>query len=182
VELAVVEAGLGGRLDATNMLKPMQGIITPIMLEHTDILGRTLAEIASEKAGIIKSGMELLLAKQSPPAMEVLRHHAVEAGVERYLAGDLVRTWGWESPIEGERFNLGFKGQPGVKMEILTKGWGKPRVEAARLAASAALLLRKHSYNIRISTSTGVSHRIPALEPVMARTLSVVDVAHHPKP
>jgi len=104
--------------------------------------------------------------------------------MEFHYVGDLVRTWKWESPMEGERFNLGFKGQPGVKMEIITRGWGKPRVEAARLAAAVALLLRKHGYNIKdyhIALALN-STRIPArIEPVMQNPLVVVDVAHHPK-
>jgi dihydrofolate synthase / folylpolyglutamate synthase len=183
VDVAVLEAGLGGRLDATNVVKPVLGIITPIVLEHTDILGRTLAEIAAEKAGIIKPGMEVLLAKQNPAAMEVLRYRAMEAGVNCYLAGDLVRAWKWESPMEGERFNLGFKGQPGVKMEIITRGWGRPRVEAARLAASACLLLQKLGFRIKDQQiALALSHtRIPArIEPVITNPLVIVDVAHHP--
>lgn len=183
VDIAVLEAGLGGRLDATNVVKPMLGIITPIVLEHTDILGNTLAEIATEKAGIIKPGMGLLLAKQPPAAGTILTRQAQDTGVEFHYAGDLVRTWGWELLMEGEKFNLGFKGQPGSKMEITTNGWGKPRVKAASVAAAAALLLRKHSFGIKPTHITeALSHtRIPArIEPVMQNPLVIVDVAHHP--
>ncbi len=69
-------------------------------------------------------------------------------------------------------------------MEILTNGWGKPRMEAARLAAAAALLLRKHGYNIKdYHIALALNHtRIPArIEPIMQNPLIVVDVAHHPK-
>jgi dihydrofolate synthase/folylpolyglutamate synthase len=70
VELQVVEVGLGGRLDATNVIKPEVCVITSISLDHTDVLGNSLAEIATEKAGIIKPGAAVA---SSPQADEVAR-------------------------------------------------------------------------------------------------------------
>jgi dihydrofolate synthase/folylpolyglutamate synthase len=58
------ETGMGGRLDSTNVLDPLASVITLIELEHTAILGKTIAEVAGEKAGIIKQGKPLILAKQ----------------------------------------------------------------------------------------------------------------------
>jgi dihydrofolate synthase / folylpolyglutamate synthase len=66
VDLGVIEAGLGGRLDATNILNPQLCIITSISLEHTEILGNTLEEIAYEKAGIIKKGIPILIGPKVP--------------------------------------------------------------------------------------------------------------------
>ena len=71
--LAVVEVGLGGRLDATNALAPEVSVITPISYDHTAILGRTLGAIASEKAGILRRARPGLLAVQRPAAMRALR-------------------------------------------------------------------------------------------------------------
>lgn len=71
-DFAVVEVGLGGRLDATNVVKPVATVITPISLEHTAILGETYAEIAAEKAEIIKQGCPLALAPQHPEARVVV--------------------------------------------------------------------------------------------------------------
>jgi dihydrofolate synthase / folylpolyglutamate synthase len=71
--LAVVEVGLGGRLDATNALEPAVSVIASISYDHTAILGRTLAEIATEKAGILRRGRPGLLAEQRPAAMRALR-------------------------------------------------------------------------------------------------------------
>ncbi len=65
VEVAVVETGLGGRLDATNLLQPMLCVVTNVGLDHTDLLGDTLCKVAAEKAGIIKSGVPIVLGEQN---------------------------------------------------------------------------------------------------------------------
>ena len=78
VDVAVVEVGLGGRLDATNVVQPLASVITPISYDHTAILGSTLAAIAGEKAGIIKPGVPVIVAPQPPEARR--RILAVAAG------------------------------------------------------------------------------------------------------
>ena len=77
-DFAVIEVGLGGRLDATNVVKPVATVITPIALEHTAILGETYAEIAAEKAEIIKEGCPLALAPQHSEARAVFEKVANE--------------------------------------------------------------------------------------------------------
>ena len=72
VDIAVVETGLGGRLDATNVLKPIISVITTIGLEHTQILGTSLGKIAFEKGGIIKEGIPCITGVKSQKAMDVL--------------------------------------------------------------------------------------------------------------
>jgi dihydrofolate synthase/folylpolyglutamate synthase len=78
VEFAVVEVGLGGRLDATNLLTPVVSVITRIDFDHENFLGHSLREIAGEKAGILKAGVPAVLAPQLPEAGEVLRAKAEE--------------------------------------------------------------------------------------------------------
>jgi len=73
VDLAVIESGLGGRLDSTNVIKPKVCVITPIGLDHTDRLGTTIPEIAREKAGIIKRGVPTVSAPQTPDARTIIR-------------------------------------------------------------------------------------------------------------
>ena len=80
VDVAVVEVGLGGTWDATNVVHPVVAVITPVSLDHTDLLGETVAEIAGEKAGILEEGVVAVLAHQSPEAAEVLMARAVQAG------------------------------------------------------------------------------------------------------
>jgi len=72
VEVAIIETGLGGRLDATNIIEPMVSVITSIGLDHTDILGATLAEIAAEKAGIIKPGTPVVIGKLPVEAKQTI--------------------------------------------------------------------------------------------------------------
>ncbi len=103
VEIAVMETGLGGRLDATNVITPLISVITPIDLDHEQYLGRELAEIALEKAGIIKPGRPAISGPQPEDVLQVLAHVAVErdspfhlvlsplAGVPLALAGDYQR-------------------------------------------------------------------------------------------
>lgn len=73
VDIAVVEVGLGGRLDATNVVKPDVGVITRIGLEHTKYLGNTIPEVAREKAGIVKSGMSVVTCERNDQALSVIK-------------------------------------------------------------------------------------------------------------
>jgi dihydrofolate synthase/folylpolyglutamate synthase len=81
VEIAVVETGLGGRLDATNVLNPVLTVITPIDFDHESYLGGTIEAIAAEKAGILKQGVPAIFAAQRPEAQAVLDRRAAELGV-----------------------------------------------------------------------------------------------------
>ncbi len=80
VNAAVIEVGLGGRLDATNVVDPLVTVITSISYDHTNILGNTLAEIAGEKAGIIKPGVPLVTSPQQEEARQVIERIAAERG------------------------------------------------------------------------------------------------------
>ena len=80
VDIAIIETGLGGRLDSTNVLMPVLCVITEIQLDHTRILGKTIEKIAIEKAGIIKPGIPVITREQQPDADRVLREKAEELG------------------------------------------------------------------------------------------------------
>jgi dihydrofolate synthase/folylpolyglutamate synthase len=81
VETAVVEVGLGGRLDATNVVHPALTVITPVDFDHQSFLGNTIESIAAEKAGILKSGVPAIVSEQRPEAMRVIEGRAAELGV-----------------------------------------------------------------------------------------------------
>ena len=87
--VAVIEVGIGGRLDTTNILDPVVSVITTLDLEHTAILGDTLAEIASEKAGIIKPGRPVVAAPQPDEALVVIRAQADAVGSRLIVVGTL---------------------------------------------------------------------------------------------
>ena len=86
VDIAVVEVGLGGRLDSTNVLTPILSVITNIGLDHTEFLGNTLTKIAKEKAGIIKPGVPVVIGESHPQTMNVFLAKAQECGSDIYFA------------------------------------------------------------------------------------------------
>jgi dihydrofolate synthase/folylpolyglutamate synthase len=93
VDLAVIETGLGGRLDTTNVIEPLVSVITSISYDHTYILGDTLEEIAAEKAGIIKEGRPVVCAPQKPAAEQVIVETCQQRHAPLILLG---REWTWE--------------------------------------------------------------------------------------
>jgi dihydrofolate synthase/folylpolyglutamate synthase len=84
IDIAVVETGMGGRLDSTNVITPLVSVITNIDLEHTEFLGTTLEQIASEKAGIIKPGVPVVTGAVQPEAIAVIERTAVQQGAPLY--------------------------------------------------------------------------------------------------
>ncbi|PYT13265.1 MAG: bifunctional folylpolyglutamate synthase/dihydrofolate synthase [Acidobacteria bacterium] len=88
VPMAVLEVGMGGRFDATNVVRPLVCAITPISLDHTQWLGKTLGEIAYQKAGILEAGVPAIIAKQAPAALEVIQAEASQLGTPLTLTTD----------------------------------------------------------------------------------------------
>ncbi|MDP9192966.1 MAG: bifunctional folylpolyglutamate synthase/dihydrofolate synthase [Acidobacteriota bacterium] len=79
-DIAVLEVGMGGRLDATNVVKPLTAVITPIGIDHTEYLGNTIRKIAAEKAGVIHRGTIALTSNDDPVVLEVIRKRAAQFG------------------------------------------------------------------------------------------------------
>jgi dihydrofolate synthase/folylpolyglutamate synthase len=100
----VWETGLGGRLDATNIVTPLVAVITPISFDHQQYLGTTLAEIAGEKAGIIKPGVPVVTAPQPPAALAVIRQACAARGCRLI---EVREPLDWEVPLVGahQRWN-----------------------------------------------------------------------------
>jgi dihydrofolate synthase/folylpolyglutamate synthase len=106
VEWAVVEVGLGGRLDATNVVTPAVSVITSISRDHTGILGDTHAKIATEKAGIIKPGVPVVSAPQSDEALAVIEATCRQQAAPLTLVG---RDWTWDigpTDLNGQAFTI----------------------------------------------------------------------------
>jgi dihydrofolate synthase / folylpolyglutamate synthase len=87
-EIVVLEVGMGGRLDATNIVRPMAALITPIGIDHTEFLGTTLRKIAAEKAGVIHRGAIVLTSNSDPVVLTVLRRRAARFGNRFMIVGD----------------------------------------------------------------------------------------------
>ncbi|MFN2528720.1 MAG: folylpolyglutamate synthase/dihydrofolate synthase family protein [Candidatus Baltobacteraceae bacterium] len=91
VDIAVIEVGLGGRLDGTNVLTPLVSLITNVGLDHTDVLGDTLEEIAGDKAGIAKPGVPLVCGVELAEPKRVIREHCQSVGAPFVPLSDVVR-------------------------------------------------------------------------------------------
>ncbi|HNT55138.1 MAG TPA: folylpolyglutamate synthase/dihydrofolate synthase family protein [Anaerolineaceae bacterium] len=102
VDVAVVEVGLGGRLDATNVVTPLVSVITSLSYDHMAVLGNTLAQIAAEKAGIIKPGRPVVLAPQKEEARLVVERIAAERAAPLTQVGRDVLFAPWTHSLEGQ--------------------------------------------------------------------------------
>lgn len=131
VDIAVFETGLGGRLDATNVIEPEVSVLTPVSYDHTEVLGDTIEEIAIEKCGIIKSGTKCVTCAQRPEVMQVIRDTA------RRLSAPL--------EVMGENITFSIKGfgRDGSTFDVHTPRNSYPACHTTMLgrfqAANAAL-------------------------------------------
>lgn len=147
VDVAVVETGLGGKWDATNVIDAQVAVITPIGLDHMDYLGPDLASIAGEKAGIIKKGREsgvegvapvdtvAIIAEQAPEVMDVLLRRAVEVDAAVAREGSEFRVLRRQIAIGGQQLEL--QGLGGVYEDIFLPLHGEHQARNASLALAA---------------------------------------------
>src|SRR6516225_8373426 len=147
VEFAVVEVGLGGRLDATNLLTPIVSVITRIDFDHENFLGHSLREIAAEKAGILKAGVPAVFAPQQPEAGEVLRTKAGELRcpvVETSKAFRVIREEIQDGCVRAEVEERA----TGRRLAIAPQLAGHFQLQNALNAVAAATVLQGRKYQI----------------------------------
>jgi dihydrofolate synthase/folylpolyglutamate synthase len=113
VDIAVVEVGLGGRLDSTNIITPLLSVVTNIGWDHMNLLGNTLQLIAGEKAGIIKPGIPVIIGERQPEVAQVFIDKAKQAGSSILFASDVLRA-----EIRGQRSEVSEKAE-GTADELL---------------------------------------------------------------
>ncbi|MCL2880064.1 MAG: Mur ligase family protein [Treponema sp.] len=178
----VVETGMGGRLDSTNVVNPLVSVITIIELEHTKYLGDTIAKIAGEKAGIIKPGRPLVLAKQCGEALEVFKQKAAEKNSPLVYIPDSVQISDLHVHSGGTDFTLA-AGQTLFK-QPLKLSIGIPGVVQAENAALAVAALKTAFPGMRDdSIRRGLENfRIPArFEKIADNPPLIIDGAHTPQ-
>jgi dihydrofolate synthase/folylpolyglutamate synthase len=141
VDMQVVETGMGGRFDPTNIVEPLVSVISVVELEHTAFLGNTLAGIAFEKAGIIKPGKPVVLAEQHAEALPVFLKVAKERNAPLFYLPDLVSIENVRVSGTGTRFTLVPKNRA-VFPQTLELGVGIPGAVQAKNAALAAAALK----------------------------------------
>lgn len=185
VDVAVVETGLGGRLDATNIVRPVVSVITNIGLEHTDILGRTIRQIAFEKAGIIKRNVPCVTGVRLGPALSVVKRVARKRTApllfSKFRKVKLRRESLYGSVIDGSQGKISYKN---LKVSLP----GRHQIENAALALRVIKLLhRSGRFNVPMSAVRQGLARVQSLSGLHARLaviqrspLILADVAHNP--
>jgi len=175
--------GLGGRLDATNVITPVVSVITPIDFDHENFLGHSLTEIAGEKAGILKPGTPVVSAPQLPEAQEVLRARAAELHCPLIETAQAFRI-DEETKVEGGCFRAQV-----TELDSATKFLLTPQLPArfqlqnALNAVAAARLLQQKQFRIsNANIEAGIAEaRWPGrLEKLQSRPDIYLDGAHNP--
>jgi dihydrofolate synthase/folylpolyglutamate synthase len=140
VDIAILEAGLGGAIDSTNVVMPRLSIITNIGMDHMDYLGLTLEDIARVKAGIIKPGRDVITATDEPQAIRVIKEKAREENAPLWEYGKDFQVEPVSDSLEGQIFNCRVKETyfSGLKITLL----GQHQLINASLAVAAAVKLQ----------------------------------------
>ena len=145
VEFQTIEVGLGGRLDATNVVSPDVCIITSISLDHTAILGDTIAQIAADKAGIIKPGATAVIGPQRPEAMAVILAACRDQGADPVRVGADVTWESGPSTLDGQRLTVqGRLDEYHLEIPLL----GRHQQENAATAVAALEVLREQGHTV----------------------------------
>lgn len=185
VDLLVAEVGLGGRLDATNVLLPEVAVITSLSLDHTYLLGATLPEIAREKAGIIKPGIPVVSAPQRAEAIHVIEEVSQKRDAPLVEVG---RDWIWEPgpfDMDGQSFDV--QRVRGGDKDLTGRYWipllGRHQLENATTAVATLQVLRDRGIGVTRQAVEEGLRRVewPGRMEVLSRDpLIVVDCAHNP--
>jgi len=182
VDFAVIEVGLGGRLDATNVVTPLVSIITRIDFDHENYLGHSLREIAGEKAGILKAQVPAVFASQLPEAREVLLERAKELRCPVVETGEAFR-------VEDEGFEYGCvratvsEIASGKTFPLGLRLAGRFQLQNALNAVAAARILQNRDYRItdeNIETGVATTEWAGRLERLQTRPDVYLDGAHNP--
>lgn len=151
VDLAVIEVGLGGAIDSTNVVAPLVSVVTNVGLDHMDYLGSDVESIAKVKAGIIKPNSVAVTASENPEVINILREQAKAMGVPLWLVGEDVR---WESQWSGgeseQEFDLEglYSNYPKLRLRLM----GLHQLRNAATAVTVCEVLR-HGYGVKIPTA-----------------------------
>jgi len=179
VDVAVVEVGLGGRWDATNVVEPAVAAVTNVSYDHVEILGPTLADIAGEKAGIIKAGCRLVLGETAPELLEIFLSAAAAVGVvESWVRGEEFDCPVNRLAVGGRMLDLTTPG--GSYEEVYLPLHGEHQGDNAALALASAEAFFGSALSEVVVEQAFASVEVPGrLEVVGHDPLIVLDGAHN---
>ncbi|MFC6153528.1 bifunctional tetrahydrofolate synthase/dihydrofolate synthase [Nocardioides yefusunii] len=180
IDVAVVEVGMGGGWDATNVIDAQVAVVLPIALDHAQYLGDTIAAIATEKAGIIKPGAQVILAQQTPEAAEVLIARAAEVGATIAREGMEFGVVNRVAAVGGQVVTL--QGLRGRYEDVFIPLHGAHQAQNAAVALAAVeALLGEHDLSDEIIREAFGRVTSPGRLEVVRRSPSIVlDAAHNP--
>ena len=177
LDYLVLETGLGGRLDATNLVKPLVSIITHIGYDHTQQLGNSLAKIAYEKAGIIKPGVPIVTCKQDPEALKVIKAKATKTKSRLFVLGRDFKASNIRIKKDHTLFDFKFKQHSLKNLKIRLKG--KHQVDNAALALVASIVGTGHCPVPTIRRGLAGCQLPGRFEILSKKPLLVCDIAHN---
>ena len=187
-DISIIEVGLGGRLDSTNLIRPAVSVITDISIDHKNVLGNTIKEIAFEKAGIIKSRTPVVTSNTKKKILAVLEKYANEKKSEIYV---LNRDFRIKNKIfNNDNHNMAFDlsiSRAGGAGDIIIKNIelqqaGSFQIKNASTAITASMLLNKKGFNItenHIKKALKKLRVTGRLHPLNRRPLIIFDPAHN---
>jgi len=180
VDIAIIEVGLGGRLDATNVIVPAVSVITEISFDHMAHLGPTLPAIAAEKAGIIKRGVPCIAQSHVPEVVRVLRTAADEKCAPFYVLSEHCSTTIRDLQPDGSVFDLSIDGTAFHDLRLTLSG--EHQVRNAAAAALAFKLLNTHAHGPTADLLRSAWQNVAwpgRLQTVQTAPRVVLDVAHN---
>ncbi|MEW6094902.1 MAG: folylpolyglutamate synthase/dihydrofolate synthase family protein [bacterium] len=185
VDIAVLEVGLGGRLDATNVVTPLVSVITSVNLEHQDVLGKKLEQIAYEKAGIIKQGVPVVTAATQPAVIKVIKKAAKQKNAPLYQLGKEIKFIIDKYPDLNSNYKFKVKGVLKEYRGLQTSLLGYHQIINATTSISTIEILQKH-HGFKIATQDIKKGLLKAkirgrLELIKKNSISfLLDGAHNP--
>ncbi len=185
VDIVILETGLGGRLDCTNIVNPCIVGLTQIQLEHTQILGDTIEKIATEKAGIIKPGCVAISVPQDESVLNIYRAKADELGAPlRVLGQDIIYTQRFQSGIQSGPSGLICVGEEEIGFEhVMVPLMGMHQAPNCGLALAIIIHLRELGFDLPergVIAGLAQIERRGRLEQLMERPRIFIDGAHTP--
>lgn len=181
VDIAVIEVGLGGTYDATNVLIPELSVLTNVGLDHTEILGDTVEKIAADKVGIIKAGKPVVSGVSQPSVIEILKSRCDQIGARLKLLGRDFSYSNCLQTINGSQFSFEMDDEfyPDLELSVL----GLHQITNASLALASIKGLKQSGYRVSdpaLRNALELTHIPGRMEVIGSNPIILIDGAHSP--
>lgn len=179
VDVAVVEVGMGGRLDATSVSLPAVAVITNVDLDHTDVLGKTIEKIAFEKASIIRENMNAICGESKEDARKVIHNYAKQNNaclfhIEEHFAVNSFNR------LDDGKYGADVKGIYGNYSSLKTPALGKHQLDNVAIAIAASELFLCKSLDLQAAKTVSSVNLPGRIQIINSRPKVVLDVSHNP--